>query len=136
MTTTSQVARNIQQRATDRAHGVSDSSVRTALVVHGGGLRSVASCGTLAALNRLGLTNAFDTLYAVSSGAVNGAYFLTDQSALGITVYLEDVNNSRFVNFFRLAKMMDLEYLFDEVVQARKNTTSRGCALTPRNSGC
>lgn len=114
------VAESILKRAEERRRGMSDSPLRTALVVHGGGMRSVASCGTVAALNELGLTNAFDAVFGVSSGAVNAAYFLSKQAALGVTVYLEDVNNLRFVNFFRFWKMMDLDYFFDDIVLARK----------------
>ncbi|UCD62513.1 MAG: patatin-like phospholipase family protein [Candidatus Zixiibacteriota bacterium] len=113
--------KNIMLRAKERDTGnLEPNHIKTALVVQGGTLRSVASCGSAAALNQLGLTNAFDTVYGASSGAVNAAYFLTEQAALGVTVYTEDVNNRRFLNFLRLKKMMDLEFFFDEIVQDRK----------------
>lgn len=116
-----QVAENISARAKERAGGIlTPQKIKTALVVQGGTLRSVASCGSAAALNYLKLTNAFDKVYGASSGSVNAAYFLTDQSALGVTVYTEDVNNRRFLNFFRLHKMIDLEFFFEEIVLKRK----------------
>jgi predicted patatin/cPLA2 family phospholipase len=116
-----QVAENILRRRSEREGSANASSgLRTALVIQGGTLRSVASCGAAAALNYMGLTNAFDTVYGASSGAVNAAYFLSNQSALGITVYLDDVNNKRFINFLRVWKMMDLEFFFDEIVRKRK----------------
>ena len=83
-------------------------------------MRSVASCGGAAALDHLGLTNGFDSVYGSSSGALNAAYFLAGQAALGVTVYLEDVNNKRFLNLLRVRKMIDLEYLFDQIVRHRK----------------
>ncbi|MDX1503308.1 MAG: patatin-like phospholipase family protein [Thermoanaerobaculia bacterium] len=110
------VVESLRRRADERRAGLPPSEGRTALVVQGGGLRSIASCATLAALNRLGLTEAFDCVYAVSSGAVNAAYFVTEQAALGVTVYLEDVTDHRFFNLWRPRKMMDLEFFFDDVV--------------------
>jgi predicted patatin/cPLA2 family phospholipase len=116
-----QVAENILTRAKERANGLlKPGKIKTALVVQGGTLRSIASCGSAAALNYLNLTNAFDKVYGSSSGSVNAAYFLTNQSALGVTVYTEDVNNRRFLNFLRFYKMIDLEYFFEEVVLKRK----------------
>jgi predicted patatin/cPLA2 family phospholipase len=116
-----EVAESIIRRARERADGqLRAETVKTALVVQGGTLRSVASCGSAAALNSLNLTNAFDTVYGSSSGAVNAAYFLARQAALGVTVYTEDVNNKRFLNFLRVGKMMDLEFFFNEIVKGRK----------------
>jgi len=116
-----EVIENIRTRAAQRGAGMlTPSGLKVALVIQGGTLRSVASCGAAAALDRLGLTNAFDMVYGASSGAVNGAYFLAGQAALGLTVYLEDVNNRRFLNLLRYRKMLDLEYFFDEIVRGRK----------------
>ncbi len=115
------MARTFQARSDERQQGRTEpGKVNTALVIQGGSLRSVASCGAAAALNYLGLTNAFDKVYASSSGAVNGAYFLTQQSALGVTVYLEDVNNRKFLNLWRFRKMIDLEFFIDEIVKQRR----------------
>ena len=120
-----QVAKNILTRVKERAQEASGpGKLKIALVIQGGTLRSVASCGSAAALNYLNLTNAFDIVYAASSGAVNAAYFLSNQGALGITVYTEDVNNRRFINFLRFQKIMDLEYFFEEIVLKRKKHDS------------
>lgn len=116
----SPVADNLRRRAAERTGAAEPSSRRTAMVVQGGGLRSVATCGTVAALNHLGLTHAFDRVYAVSSGAVNAAYFLTEEADIGITVYLDDVLDHRFLNYLRWRKIMDLEYFFDDVVNGLK----------------
>lgn len=115
------VIENIVKRAKERREEqLSPVTVKTALVVQGGTLRSVASCGAAAALNYLGFTNAFDRVYGASSGAVNAAYYLAEQAALGVTVYTEDVNNRRFLDLFRRGRKMDLEFLFDTIVQDRK----------------
>jgi predicted patatin/cPLA2 family phospholipase len=116
-----QVAENIATRAQERANGMlAPKHLKTALVVQGGTLRAVASCGAVAALNALDLTNAFDTVYGGSSGAVNAAYFLSRQAALGVTVYLEEANTKRFLNLCRFNKMLDLEFLFHEIIFKRK----------------
>lgn len=114
------VVRNILTRSSEREHRQPPRLIKTALVVQGGTLRSVASCGAAAALNLMGLTNAFDTVYGASSGAVNAAYFLARQAALGVTVYLDDVNSKRFLNLLRFHKMIDLEFFFDQIVRDRK----------------
>jgi predicted patatin/cPLA2 family phospholipase len=95
------------------------TNIRTALVVPGGVLQSICNCASLAALDSLGIKY-FDTVYAVSAGAVNAAYWLANQAALGVTVYLEEANRLRFVNPLRLWRIMDLDYLFSEVVERLK----------------
>ena len=115
------MARIIQARSEERRQGRTEpGKLNTALVIQGGTLRSVASCGAAAALNYLGLTNAFDKVYASSSGAINGAYFLTQQAALGVTVYLEDVNSLRFLNFLRFGNRLDLDFLLGDIAQREK----------------
>jgi predicted patatin/cPLA2 family phospholipase len=114
------VARNVLHRAAERQSGIPASDIKTALVVQGGGTRSVTSCGAAAALGELGLTNAFDEVYAVSSGALNAAYFLSGQSALGISVYLDDITSPQFINWLRYPRIMNLDFLFDDVVKKRK----------------
>ena len=115
------VAVNIRERARQRAAGQYEpKGIKTALVVQGGALRGIASCASAAALDYLNLSNAFDKVYGISSGALNAAYFLTNQAALGVTVYSEDVTSSRFFDPFRVRNMMDLEYLFRDIVLSRK----------------
>ncbi len=117
---------NLIKRNDERNSGKLNADlIKTALVVQGGTLRSVASCGAAAALNDLGLTNAFDSVYGSSSGSVNAAYFLTEQATLGITVYTEDVNNRQFLNFFRFWKIIDLEYFFNEIINDRKKHNTK-----------
>ena len=40
-------------------------------------------------------------VYGSSAGAINAAYFLAGQAAVGTTIYYEDINNSRFINPWR-----------------------------------
>lgn len=89
---------------------------RLALIVEGGGMRGVLSAGSLLAVDVLGFRDAFDEVYATSSGAVNAAYFLSGQGALGITVYFDSISNRRFYNPLRIMKIVDVEYVYDHIV--------------------
>jgi predicted patatin/cPLA2 family phospholipase len=96
---------------------------RVALCVEGGGMRGVVSAGMVWALEHLGMTHAFDAVYGSSAGAINAAYFLAGQAAVGTTIYYEDINNRRFINLWRAINgkpILDLGYLIDDVAIKRK----------------
>jgi predicted patatin/cPLA2 family phospholipase len=93
---------------------------KLALIVEGGGMRGVLSAGSLFAIDQMGFRGCFDEIYATSAGAVNAAYFLSGQGALGITVYFDDICCRRFVNPLRLSKIVDVDYVYDCIVRERK----------------
>jgi predicted patatin/cPLA2 family phospholipase len=69
-------------------------------------------------LEQLQLRDAFDTVIGSSAGAINGAYFLAGQARFGTTIFYENINNRRFINFYRLfagRSVVSLEFLLDEV---------------------
>jgi len=90
--------------------------LRIGLVVEGGGMRSVVSAGTLAALSSLGLHHSFDLVYANSAGAINACYFLAGAIREASTLYEERLCDGRFIRASRLWRIMDLDYLFDHVL--------------------
>lgn len=94
--------------------------IKSALVVQGGGMRGIFSAGSLIALQELGLKNAFDAIYGSSGGAMNAAYLLSNQTKFGTSIYYEDINNSKFINLLRINKILDMDYLFEEVVTLKK----------------
>lgn len=96
------------------------SDRKTALVVQGGGMRGIYSMAALMAIEDMGLYNSFDKVYGSSAGALNGAYFLAGQSKTGVSVYLDDISNKKFIDFLRLQKIVDIDYLVDEVIKSRK----------------
>jgi len=108
-----------------------DAPVKTALVIQGGGTRAITSCSAAAALDALGLRSAFDAVFAASSGAVNAAYFLAGQAALGVDVYLKDISTRRFLNPLRWPRVMDLDYLFTSVVRDAKRHDLRAFLVQP-----
>lgn len=90
------------------------------LVIEGGAMRGICSAGGVMALARLGLTDIFDEVYATSAGAMNASYFLSDQVELGITIYFDSCTTRLFMNPLRVWKILDVDYLFDQVITTEK----------------
>jgi predicted patatin/cPLA2 family phospholipase len=90
------------------------------LVVEGGAMRGVCSAGGVAALAYLGFTDLFDEVYATSAGAMNASYFLSGQTASGISVYFDNCATRLFINPLRFWRVIDIDYLFDRVVTVEK----------------
>jgi predicted patatin/cPLA2 family phospholipase len=85
------------------------------LVVQGGGMRGVYSMGALAALEEMGFGQCFDHVVGSSAGALNSAYFITGQASYGVETYIHYLTQGRFVNPFRLHKIVDIDYLVDHI---------------------
>ena len=109
----------------------SHSSRKLALVIEGGGMRGVVSAGSLLALDLLGFRELFDEIYATSAGGVNAAYFLSGQGKLGMTVYFDDIANRRFINPWRLFKIVDVDYAYDRVVSLEKPLDDAAIRASP-----
>src|SRR6516165_4221337 len=109
----------------------SHSSRKLALVIEGGGMRGVISAGSLLALDLLGFRELFDEIYATSAGGVNAAYFLSGQGKLGMTVYFDDIANRRFINPWRLFKIVDVDYAYDHVVSLEKPLDDAAIRTSP-----
>jgi predicted patatin/cPLA2 family phospholipase len=103
-----------------RRNGTGPGSCKLGLVVEGGGMRGIYSAGALVALEQIGFNSVFDQVYAESAGAINSCYFLAGQAQLGIRIYLEDLQTMRFVNPFRTAAILNIDYVTDVVLTQRK----------------
>jgi predicted patatin/cPLA2 family phospholipase len=115
-----------------REGGRADSSGRKlALIVEGGGMRGVLSAGALLAMDVLGFRTVFDEVYATSAGAVNAAYFLSGQGRLGITVYFDDINNRRFINLLRVWRIVDVGFVYDNIVTKVKPLDEQALRAQP-----
>ncbi|MGD0013166.1 MAG: patatin-like phospholipase family protein [Bryobacteraceae bacterium] len=77
----------------------------------GGGLRGAFGGGVLVGLSQLGFREVFDVAVGVSAGAANIAYFLSGQTRIGMSIYLEEMVSSRFLNPARLWKIADLDFI-------------------------
>lgn len=105
----------LKSRAGSQGPPFSDGR-KLALLVEGGGMRGVCSAGGLVALDAMGFRYAFDQIYATSAGAMNVAYMLAGQAVFGIQIYYKEINNDKFINFWRLSKVVNIDFIFDTVV--------------------
>lgn len=113
----------LRARATRGGGPPFDDGARIALAVEGGAMRGVVSAGMVSALEALGLSSAFDAVYGSSAGAINGAYLLAGQAALGASIYYQDINTRRFVDArraFSRRPVLNLSFLLDDVMASRK----------------
>jgi predicted patatin/cPLA2 family phospholipase len=91
---------------------------RIALVIEGGGMRGVVSAGMAAAIEQLGLTDAFDEVHGASAGSFNGAFLLARQATYLTGLYPHGFGDPRFVSFRRAIvgrPVFDLDYVIGEV---------------------
>jgi predicted patatin/cPLA2 family phospholipase len=117
------VVQLLVQRAAANSRPPHADGARLGLCIEGGSMRGVVSAGMVVALEQLGLAHCFDVVYGSSAGAMNGAYFLAGQAALGTTMYYHDLNNATFIDFRRPLRgrpILDLDFLVDEVMVHRK----------------
>ncbi len=62
-------------------------------------MRGVVSAGMTAAIEQLGLRDAFDEVHGASAGAFNAAFLLAGQAAYLATLYQYGFGDPRFVSF-------------------------------------
>ena len=107
-------------------------------------MRGVLSAGSLLAMDLMGFRSCFDEVYATSAGGVNAAYFLSGQGILGITVYFDSISNRRFINPWRVLKMVDVDFVYDDIVThvkpldeaaVRRSPTKFLLSMTDAHSG-
>jgi predicted patatin/cPLA2 family phospholipase len=93
---------------------------RLGLVIEGGGMRGSTTAGGALALAHLGLSGLFDDVYATSAGVMNAAYYLSRQEEIGISIYFDDLATRAFYNPWRCWKVLDVDYVMEDVVKGRK----------------
>jgi predicted patatin/cPLA2 family phospholipase len=107
-----------QRRAEGSRPGGRTDGRRIALVIEGGGMRGVVSAGMTAAIEQLGLRDAFDEVHGASAGAFNGAFLLAGQAAYLTALYPHGFGNPDFVSFGRALRggaLFDLDYVIGDV---------------------
>lgn len=88
---------------------------RVALVLFGGLMVGVRGAGSLTALQELGLTGAFDEIYAMSTGFSNGSSFLAGEAHKTAAIFYNKLSGCRFLNPLRVWKIADIDYLLEVV---------------------
>lgn len=97
-------------------------------------MRGVTSAGMVSAIEELGLLSAFDAVYGSSGGALNGAYLLAGQAAIGTTIYYENINNDKFISFARTLTsrpIVDIDFLIWHVMQHEKPLNTAAVLASP-----
>ena len=128
------VLQTVLERArTGSRPGARSDEHTVCLAVEGGGLRGAVSAGMCVVLEATGLVDAFDRIYGVSAGALNGCATATRQAALSATHY-EDAVRRRVINPVRSVRgqpVIDYDLLFDDVIAARKPLAFERLAAGP-----
>ncbi len=91
---------------------------RVALVIEGGGMRGVVSAGMAAAIEQLGLHDAFDEVHGASAGAFNAAFLLAGQAAYLATLYQHGFGDPGFVSVVRALRggpALDMDHVVNRV---------------------
>ncbi len=103
--------------------GAREDGRRIALVIEGGGMRGVVSAGMTAAIEQLGLTNAFDEVHGASAGAFNAAFLIAEQASYLTGLYQHGFGNPRFVsarNLVRGRSLFNMDYVVNEVWRSQR----------------
>ena len=98
--------------------GARSDGRRIALVIEGGGMRGVVSAGMAAAIEQLGLSDAFDEVHGASAGSFNGAFLIARQATYLTGLYPHGFGDPRFVSLRRAIggrPLFDLDYVIGEV---------------------
>jgi predicted patatin/cPLA2 family phospholipase len=104
-----------------------------ALVVEGGGMRGAVAAGMCLVLEAAGLMPSIDRVYGCSSGALTGAFAAAGQVSRWATSF-EDCASKAFVDparAFRGGPVVDLDFLFGEVIARRRPLSEAGLAAGP-----
>ena len=68
-------------------------------------MRAAFSAGALRGFEKSGMADVFDIVVGVSAGSPICAYFLSGQTTLGISIYLEELAKNKFINLARVSKL-------------------------------
>jgi Patatin-like phospholipase len=108
----------LRRREQGSRPGARTDGRRVALVIEGGGMRGVVSAGMTAAIEQLGLRDAFDEVHGASAGAFNAAFLLAGQAAYLATLYQHGFGDPRFVSFRRALRggpAFDMDHVINHV---------------------
>jgi predicted patatin/cPLA2 family phospholipase len=104
-----------------------------ALVVEGGGMRGAVCAGMCLVLEAAGLLSSVDRVYGCSSGALSGCFAAAGQASLWATSF-EDSACRTFIDPSRALRgrpVIDLDFLFDQVIGRRRPLSETGLASGP-----
>jgi predicted patatin/cPLA2 family phospholipase len=108
----------LRRREEGSQPGARTDGRRVALAIEGGGMRGVVSAGMTAAIEQLGLLEAFDEVHGASAGAFNAAFLLAGQAAYLATLYKHGFGDPRFASVLRALRggpALDMDHVINQV---------------------
>ena len=106
---------------------------KTAIIIHGGGIKGTFSAGVAHGLSEIGIETA-DIMIGVSSGLPTMAYFATQQCEFMKHIWVDEIGNRRFIsykNFLFGKSIFNLRYLIDEVFRKKYPLQISGIIQSP-----
>lgn len=97
--------------------GIKDSSRKLALVLEGGAMRGVYTCGSLLGMELAGCFAVFDEIFASSAGIMNAAHFLAGDGLVRSGTYPRALAKRAFYNPWRPWRMVDARYVTRKVLR-------------------
>ena len=93
---------------TNNIHGADNTgnTVKTGLVLEGGGMRGMYTDGILDVFLDQGLS--FDGVIGVSAGAIHGSSFVSGQRGRNIRYYKKYIRDNRFISMRNLVRTGDI----------------------------
>jgi predicted patatin/cPLA2 family phospholipase len=85
----------------------------------------------LEVLEELGMRDAFSYVIGSSAGAINGAYFLAGQAQESLSIYYEELAGREFVSLRRFWKIVDIDYLVDDVLKRQHPLNENAMRAAP-----
>lgn len=99
-----------------RRSGKQQDGRKIGLLLPGAGMSGVFSGGVAQALEANGLSDQFDTIYSYSSGAATAAYMLSGNTALGSSIYSEELAGFQFFQPWKPYHWMNIDH-FTNVIR-------------------
>ena len=103
-----------------RKNGPSNDKRKIALVLEGGALRGVYSCGVVEALANLGFKDCFDVLLGTSAGALNCLYLLGNEMDVAQSIYYENAIDKRCLNLWKFPEILNVRWMISEFILKKK----------------
>lgn len=96
--------------------------MKTAIICHGGAMKSAFTAGVLYSLSRNGI-KAADLVVGTSASVLSACYFTSKQFSLIKDIWENELGTEKFIkanNFFKGKPIFDINYLVDTVFRKRK----------------
>lgn len=90
--------------------------MKTAWIFPGGSARGVYTAGAIYALSKIKISSP-DIIIAASGAAPTVVCYITGQQEIIPKVWLESLSTKKFVNFWRIWKIVNIDYLIDTVIR-------------------